>query len=134
MSFRCFVTYCQVCDVAMEKSWYLYSVFNTRQLLQASMFPLSDSTKFNQIMSVVLFAQVTIPFVLHYLFLFVDAVAFSNAHFGAGTGSQFLDGVSCSGSETMLTSCSSSSTIYCSSGHNEDAGVRCQGKLDTLRE
>ena len=84
-------------------------------------------------MSVVLFAQDIFPFVPRYL-LFVDAVAFSNAHFGAGTGSQFLDGVACSGSETMLTSCSSSSTIYCSSGHNEDAGVRCQGKLDTLRE
>ena len=54
-------------------------------------------------------------------------MAFSNAHFGLGIGSQFLDGVACTGSETMLTSCSSDSSVYCSSGHNEDAGVRCQG-------
>ena len=57
-----------------------------------------------------------------------DAVAFSNAHFGAGTGSQFLDEVACTGSETMLTSCSSASSIYCYNGHNEDAGVRCQSE------
>ena len=59
-----------------------------------------------------------------------DAVAFSNAHFGVGIGSQFLDNVACTGSETMLTSCSSSSSVYCSSGHNEDAGVRCQGSVN----
>ena len=56
-----------------------------------------------------------------------DAVAFSNAHFGAGSGSQLLRGVACTGNETMLTSCSSSSYIYCSDGHSDDAGVRCQG-------
>ena len=65
---------------------------------------------------------------------FLDAVAFSNAHFGAGTGYQLLDGVSCSGTETMLSSCSSSSTVYCSNGHNGDAGVRCQGLLDLPRK
>ena len=58
-----------------------------------------------------------------------DAMAFSNAHFGAGIGSQFLDGVACSGSENMLTFCGSSSYVYCSNGHNGDAGVRCQGLL-----
>ena len=58
----------------------------------------------------------------------IDAVAFSNAHFGAGIGSQFLDEVSCTGSETMLISCTSSSSIYCSNGHNGDAGVRCQSQ------
>ena len=55
------------------------------------------------------------------------AVAFSNAYFGAGIGSQLLDSVACIGSEIMLTSCSSSSNIYCYNGHYEDAGVRCQG-------
>ena len=54
-------------------------------------------------------------------------MAFSNAHFGPGMGFQFLDGVVCTGSETMITSCASSSSIYCYHGHNEDAGVRCQG-------
>ena len=57
-----------------------------------------------------------------------DAVAFSNAHFGAGIGSQFLDEVSCTGSESMLISCSSSSSISCSNYHNGDAGVRCQSQ------
>ena len=55
------------------------------------------------------------------------AVAFSNAHFGAGIGSQLLDSVTCTGSELVLTSCSSYSNVYCSNGHYDDAGVRCQG-------
>ena len=55
-----------------------------------------------------------------------DAVAFSSAHFGAGTGAIFLDNVRCTGSEMMLTECSYNSIVYC--GHSEDAGVQCQGK------
>ena len=55
------------------------------------------------------------------------AVAFTNAHFGAGIGSIYLDNVDCSGSESNLTDCSSSSIVYCYRGHSEDAGVRCQG-------
>ena len=56
-----------------------------------------------------------------------DAVAFSNARFGAGTGAIYLDDVGCTGSETRLIDCSRSSTVYCYYGHSEDAGVRCQG-------
>ena len=56
-----------------------------------------------------------------------DAVAFSNAHFGAGTGTIYLDNVGCTGSETRLINCSRSSSVYCYRGHSEDAGVRCQG-------
>ena len=56
-----------------------------------------------------------------------DAVAFSSAHFGAGTGTIYLDNVGCTGSETNLTDCSRSSTVSCTYGHMEDAGVRCQG-------
>ena len=59
--------------------------------------------------------------------LSTDAVAFSRAHFGAGTGEIYLDNVGCTGSETNLIDCSRSSTVSCSSGHAEDAGVRCQG-------
>ena len=55
------------------------------------------------------------------------AVAFTNAHFGAGVGPIYLDNVECSGSESNLTDCSSSSIVYCYRGHSEDAGVRCQG-------
>ena len=54
------------------------------------------------------------------------AVAFSNAHFGAGIGSHHLNYVTCSGSETMLTSCQSFPQYHCNNGHYDDAGVRCQ--------
>ncbi len=58
--------------------------------------------------------------------LFTDAVAFSAAHFGAGIGSTFLDRVSCGGGEDSLINCHRASSVICSNGHNEDAGVRCQ--------
>ena len=61
----------------------------------------------------------------------LDAVAFSNAHFGAGTGSTFLDDVICSGSESSLLDCTRASTVYCYTGHQEDAGVRCYSKSRT---
>ena len=56
-----------------------------------------------------------------------DAVAFGNAHFGAGTGTIYLDNVECTGSETNLNDCSRSSSVSCFGSHSEDAGVRCQG-------
>ena len=56
-----------------------------------------------------------------------DAVAFSRAHFGAGTGTIYLDNVGCTGSETRLIDCSRGTTVSCLGGHSEDAGVRCQG-------
>ena len=59
-----------------------------------------------------------------------DAVGFPNANFGPGIGTQFLEGVQCTGSETTLNQCSSSSNVYCSYGHNEDAGVRCQSEFN----
>ena len=56
----------------------------------------------------------------------IGAVAFSNAHFGTGIGSVFLNSVSCSGTETGLLNCPySTSTSSCS--HTDDAGMRCQG-------
>ena len=42
------------------------------------------------------------------------------------TGSIHLDNVAYSGSESELTDCPSSSTVICTGGHSEDAGVRCQ--------
>ena len=53
-------------------------------------------------------------------------MAFTNAHFGAGTGTIYLDNVGCTSRETRLIDCSRSSTVSCTSGHTEDAGVRCQ--------
>ena len=62
------------------------------------------------------------------LFFSIDAVAFSNAHFGAGNGPIHLHVVGCNGSETNLTDCPEvRSHNYCLQGHSEDAGVRCQG-------
>ena len=55
-------------------------------------------------------------------------MAFSNAHFGAGIGSVFLNSVSCSGREIGILDCPySTSTSSCS--HSDDAGMRCQGML-----
>ena len=58
-----------------------------------------------------------------------DALAFSSAHFGSGTGDIFLDNVGCSGTESSLLDCSyvSGNSISCTYGHSEDVGVRCQG-------
>ena len=57
----------------------------------------------------------------------LDAVSFSNAHFGTGAGLIHLDDVDCTGSESNLLDCSYSSNVHCTYGHSEDAGVRCQG-------
>ncbi len=57
-----------------------------------------------------------------------DALAFNSAHFGAGSGDIFLDGVGCTGSESSLLDCTRASSVSCFSGHNEDAGVRCHGE------
>ena len=62
------------------------------------------------------------------VFMPTDAVAFSHAHFGAGSGPIHLNNVDCSGSETNLINCSQNSLFYCHSGHSADAGVRCQGR------
>ena len=62
------------------------------------------------------------------LFFSTDALAFSNAHFGAGNGPIHLHIVSCTGRETNLTDCPEvRSHSYCLQDHSEDAGVRCQG-------
>ena len=67
-----------------------------------------------------------------------DAVAFIDAHFGAGTGTVYLDEVGCSGSENLLIDCSRSLSINCYRWYrwywwyrysNVGAGVRCQGNI-----
>ena len=55
------------------------------------------------------------------------AIAFTNAHFGAGSGAIYLDDVACTGSETCLLSCPSSPIGVENCGHYEDAGVACAG-------
>ena len=74
-----------------------------------------------------------LPMHLHFPFLFpkstIDAVAFLNSVYGPGIGPQFFEGFACTGSEIMLTQCSTSSSVHCYYGHNEDAGVRCQSEF-----
>lgn len=54
-----------------------------------------------------------------------DPTVYYNAAFGQGNLPILLDDVSCSGSESTLTSCSyDSNTADCS--HADDAGVKCQ--------
>ena len=64
------------------------------------------------------------------------AVAFSDAHFGAGKGQ--IRKIVCSGGESRLMSCSSSicgryesgywgTRYFVNAVHTDDAGVRCQG-------
>ena len=51
------------------------------------------------------------------------AIAFFGAHFGEGSGSIFLDEVSCTGSEERLVDCPSDDHDC---EHFEDAGVQCR--------
>ena len=56
-----------------------------------------------------------------------DAVAFSNAHFGAGTGPIYLDDVQCTSSASQLLECSSNPILSHNCLHSADAGVGCEG-------
>ena len=67
------------------------------------------------------------PLHLTFHILNADAIAYSGAWFGLGSGPIHLDDVRCTGSEAALVNCSYDPiTTDCS--HYEDAGVQCQGK------
>lgn len=63
------------------------------------------------------------------LFVALGALAYSNAYYGAGNGTIFLNNVGCSGNEVGLLYCSSSKIGSNNCGHSEDAGVHCAGML-----
>ena len=73
------------------------------------------------------FQLFTVYLFIQFIFLHCiksDAIAYSNAHYGQGTGPILLDNLACIGTEYNLTSCSyDSDTSDCR--HYEDAGVRC---------
>ena len=54
------------------------------------------------------------------------AEAFTQAIYGEGTGTIWLDNVQCTGSERSLINCTASSSGNNSCTHAQDAGVRCQ--------
>ena len=56
--------------------------------------------------------------------------AFSNAHFGAGTGPIILDEVQCTASASQLLECSSNPIATHNCSHSADAGVGCEGRWD----
>ena len=60
------------------------------------------------------------------MYMYIGAVAFSNAYFGQGAGPIHYDNVHCTGSELFLQSCNHLNQSNC--GHSDDAGVRCPGK------
>ena len=53
--------------------------------------------------------------------------AYTNAHFGAGTGPIFLDDVQCTSSASQLLECSSRPILSHNCQHSDDAGVGCEG-------
>jgi len=60
------------------------------------------------------------------------STALTSLFFGQGTGRIWLDDLMCTGSESRLVNCIHSGYGVHNCNHNEDAGLRCQGKLILL--
>ena len=68
----------------------------------------------------------TISYKLTLSIYFIDAIGYSNAYFGEGTGTIELDDVNCYGTESTLLDCTHRAIGTSNCGHYEDAGVKCQ--------
>lgn len=55
--------------------------------------------------------------------------AIPQAAFGKGSGQILLDDVDCSGEETSIRDCRNANNTGSNCVHEEDAGVRCNGKI-----
>ena len=60
-------------------------------------------------------------------YVYIGGRAFSNAHFGAGSGPIFLDDVQCTSSSSKLLECHSRPILSHNCLHSSDAGVKCEG-------
>ena len=56
-------------------------------------------------------------------------IAYSNAHFGTGSGPIFLDDVQCTSRASQLLECPSRPILSHNCLHSADAGVGCEGSL-----
>ena len=61
------------------------------------------------------------------LYLFTGGRAYSNGHFGNGSGPIFLDNVQCTSSSSKLLECASLPILSHNCLHSDDAGVGCEG-------
>ena len=68
----------------------------------------------------------------HLLLLCIGGTAYSNAHFGVGTGPIFLDDVQCTTSASQLLECPSRPILSHNCLHSADAGVGCEGMFDMM--
>ena len=60
--------------------------------------------------------------------------AYSNAHFGAGSGPIFLDDVQCTLSSSQLLECASLPILSHNCLHSADAGVGCEGVCSGIEQ
>ena len=60
------------------------------------------------------------------------ARAYSNAHFGAGSGPIFLDDVQCTSTASKLLECPSRPILSHNCLHSADAGVGCECMFDMM--
>ena len=63
------------------------------------------------------------------VFIILGAVARTSSYYGWGNGTIWIDYISCTGSETNITSCGFSTTLTSSCRLNRLAGVVCQSEI-----